>query len=228
VQLDVEQGDPAKLARPGHNPVVLARPRVRGRLATVWKTRLFDDLVCVSWAEGAMGLPVCALVARRGGCWRSRSWSGWPTGYAARPPSAGPAQCPWGGRRGRSGGGLAQHRWFEGTDRRARSGCRALTSSSLLHKTLGPGPRVRRRRERFLPGPRAVHRNRKLGPPGYARPSRRPGDTDQWLPLPCGSPSLPDHSGPGGPADVDDGPAGERAGGSLMPHAACMRLSLGW
>jgi hypothetical protein len=96
VRLDVEQGDPAKLARPGHNPVVLARPRVRGRLATVWKTRLSDDLVCVSWAEGAMGLPVCALVARRGGCWRSRSWSGWPTGYAARPPSAGPAQCPWG------------------------------------------------------------------------------------------------------------------------------------
>jgi hypothetical protein len=32
---------------------------VRGRPATVWKTRGFDDLVCVSWAEGATGHRVC-------------------------------------------------------------------------------------------------------------------------------------------------------------------------
>jgi hypothetical protein len=59
VRLLVDQGDAGKLARPGFDPVVLARPRVRGRPATVWKIRLFDDLVCVSWAEGAMGLRVC-------------------------------------------------------------------------------------------------------------------------------------------------------------------------
>jgi hypothetical protein len=59
VRLEVEQGDPGKLARPGFDPVVLARPVVRGVSAAVWKTRRFDDSVCVSWAEGTMGHRVC-------------------------------------------------------------------------------------------------------------------------------------------------------------------------
>jgi hypothetical protein len=59
-RLLVDQGDAGKLARPGLDPVVLARPVVRGVPATVWKTRRFDDSVCVSWAEGAMGHRVCA------------------------------------------------------------------------------------------------------------------------------------------------------------------------
>jgi hypothetical protein len=59
VQLLVDQGDADKLARPGLDPVMLARPVVRGVPATVWKTRRFDDSVCVSWAEGAMGHRVC-------------------------------------------------------------------------------------------------------------------------------------------------------------------------
>jgi hypothetical protein len=58
-RLSVDQGDADKLARPGFDPVVLARPVVRGVPATVWKTRRFDDSVCVSWAEGAMGHRVC-------------------------------------------------------------------------------------------------------------------------------------------------------------------------
>jgi hypothetical protein len=58
-RLLVDQGDAGKLARPGLDPVVLARPVVRGVPATVWKTRRFDDSVCVSWAEGAMGHRVC-------------------------------------------------------------------------------------------------------------------------------------------------------------------------
>jgi hypothetical protein len=59
-RLLVDQGDPDKLARPGFDPVVLARPVVRGGVpATVWKTRRFDDSVCVSWAEGGMGHRVC-------------------------------------------------------------------------------------------------------------------------------------------------------------------------
>jgi hypothetical protein len=59
VRLLVDQGDADKLARPGFDPVVLGRPVVRGVPATVWKTRLFDDSVCVSWAEGSMGHRVC-------------------------------------------------------------------------------------------------------------------------------------------------------------------------
>jgi hypothetical protein len=59
VRLLVDQGDPGKLARPGFDPVVLARPVVRGMPATVWKTRRFDDSVCVSWAEGTIGHRVC-------------------------------------------------------------------------------------------------------------------------------------------------------------------------
>jgi hypothetical protein len=58
-RLMVHQEDADKLARPGFDPVVLARPMVRGVPATVWKTRRFDDSVCVSWAEGAMGHRVC-------------------------------------------------------------------------------------------------------------------------------------------------------------------------
>jgi hypothetical protein len=58
-RLLVDQGDPEKLARPGHDPVVLVRPVVRGIPATVWKTRGFDDLICVYWAEGTMGHRVC-------------------------------------------------------------------------------------------------------------------------------------------------------------------------
>lgn len=58
-RLLIDQGDADKLARPGFDPVVLARPVVRGVSATVWKTRLFDDSVCVSWAEGTMGHRVC-------------------------------------------------------------------------------------------------------------------------------------------------------------------------
>jgi hypothetical protein len=48
-RLLVDQGDADKLAR----------PVVRGVPATVWKTRRFDDSVCVSWAEGSMGHRVC-------------------------------------------------------------------------------------------------------------------------------------------------------------------------
>jgi hypothetical protein len=64
-RLSVEQGDPDKLARPGLDPVVLARPVVRGMPGTVWKTRRFDDSICVSWAEGTMGHRVCSSGAPR-------------------------------------------------------------------------------------------------------------------------------------------------------------------
>ena len=66
VRLEVEQGDPGKLARPGFDPVVLAKPVVRGVPATVWKTRRFDDSVCVSWAEGTVGHRVCSSGAPDG------------------------------------------------------------------------------------------------------------------------------------------------------------------
>jgi hypothetical protein len=58
-RLLVDQGAAHKLGRPGFDPIVLARPVVRGVPATVWKTRRFDDLICVSWAEGSMGHRVC-------------------------------------------------------------------------------------------------------------------------------------------------------------------------
>ena len=58
-RLLVDQGAADKLARPGFDPVVLARPMVRGVPAMVWKTRRFDDSICVSWAEGSMGHRVC-------------------------------------------------------------------------------------------------------------------------------------------------------------------------
>jgi hypothetical protein len=58
-RLLVDQGDADRLAQPGFDPVVLARPMVRGVPATVWKTRRFDDSMCVSWTEGTMGHRVC-------------------------------------------------------------------------------------------------------------------------------------------------------------------------
>jgi hypothetical protein len=58
-RLLVDQGDTDRLSRPGFDPIVMAKPQVRGRPATVWKTRGFDDLVCVSWAEGGTGHRVC-------------------------------------------------------------------------------------------------------------------------------------------------------------------------
>jgi hypothetical protein len=60
VRLLVEQGGADEVGRPGLDPVVLDRPTVRGVPATVWKTKGFDDLVCVSWAEGAAGHRVCS------------------------------------------------------------------------------------------------------------------------------------------------------------------------
>lgn len=59
VRLLIDQGAADRLARPGVDPVVLARPSVRGVPAIVWKTRRFDDLICVSWAERSMGHRVC-------------------------------------------------------------------------------------------------------------------------------------------------------------------------
>jgi hypothetical protein len=60
VRLLVEQGDVDEVGRPGLDPVVLDRSTVRGMPATVWKTKGFDDLVCVSWAERLCG-PPCVL-----------------------------------------------------------------------------------------------------------------------------------------------------------------------
>lgn len=60
VRLLVEQGAVDEVGRPGFDPVVLDKPTVRGAPATVWKTKGFDDLVCVSWAEGSAGHRVCA------------------------------------------------------------------------------------------------------------------------------------------------------------------------
>lgn len=59
-RLLVEQGAVDEVGRPGFDPVVLDRPSVRGTAATVWKTRGFDDLVCVTWAEGAIGHRICS------------------------------------------------------------------------------------------------------------------------------------------------------------------------
>lgn len=58
--LDVTQGG-AALARLGYRPVVLQRTTVHGAAATVWKSRGFDDSVCLSWAEGATGFRICSL-----------------------------------------------------------------------------------------------------------------------------------------------------------------------
>lgn len=61
-RLLVEQGgeDPNELGTPGFEPVVLDRPTVRGRPATLWKSEGFDDLICVSWIEGSTGHRVCS------------------------------------------------------------------------------------------------------------------------------------------------------------------------
>lgn len=61
-QLIVEQGGETvdELGTPGHEPVVLERPTIRGRPAAVWKSEGFDDLVCVSWIEDATGHRVCS------------------------------------------------------------------------------------------------------------------------------------------------------------------------
>jgi hypothetical protein len=58
--LDLTQGG-AAVARLGYRPVVLQRPTVHGAAATVWKSRGFDDSVCLSWAEGAVGFRICSL-----------------------------------------------------------------------------------------------------------------------------------------------------------------------
>lgn len=61
-RLLVEQGGDSvdELGTPGYEPVVLDRPTIRGRSATVWKSEGFDDLVCVSWIEGSTGHRVCS------------------------------------------------------------------------------------------------------------------------------------------------------------------------
>jgi hypothetical protein len=58
--LDITQGS-ATVARLGYRPVVLQRPTVHGAAATVWKSRGFDDSVCLFWAEGAIGFRICSL-----------------------------------------------------------------------------------------------------------------------------------------------------------------------
>jgi hypothetical protein len=58
--LDITQGG-AAVARLGYRPVVLQRPTVHGATATVWKSRGFDDSVCLFWAEGATGFRICSL-----------------------------------------------------------------------------------------------------------------------------------------------------------------------
>jgi hypothetical protein len=60
-RLLVEQGGVDEVGRPGLEPVVLDRPTVRGMPAIVWQTGGFDDLVCVSWAEGSAGHRVCSF-----------------------------------------------------------------------------------------------------------------------------------------------------------------------
>jgi hypothetical protein len=58
--LDITQGG-ATVARLGYRPVVLQRPTVHGAAATVWKSRGFDDSICLFWAEGAIGFRICSL-----------------------------------------------------------------------------------------------------------------------------------------------------------------------
>jgi hypothetical protein len=58
--LDITQGG-AAVARLGYRPVILQRPTVHGAAATVWKSRGFDDSICLFWAEGAIGFRICSL-----------------------------------------------------------------------------------------------------------------------------------------------------------------------
>lgn len=55
----VDQGGPV-LDRRSAGEVVLAQATIHGAPATAWKDKGFDDLVCVSWVEGATGLRVCS------------------------------------------------------------------------------------------------------------------------------------------------------------------------
>jgi hypothetical protein len=61
VYLEVTLGGVDLAQRPTHNEVVLARPTIRGVAAKVYKSDGFDDSVCVSWAEGALGRRVCTF-----------------------------------------------------------------------------------------------------------------------------------------------------------------------
>jgi hypothetical protein len=58
--LDLTQGG-AAVARLGYRPVVLQRATVHGAAATVWKSRGFDESICLFWAEGATGFRICSL-----------------------------------------------------------------------------------------------------------------------------------------------------------------------
>jgi hypothetical protein len=58
--LDITQGG-AAVARLGYRTVVLQRTTVHGVAVTVWKSRGFDDSICLSWAEGATGFRICSL-----------------------------------------------------------------------------------------------------------------------------------------------------------------------
>jgi hypothetical protein len=57
--LVVDQGGPA-VDRRFDGQVVLARATVHGATATAWKAKGFEDVVCVSWVEGATGFGVCS------------------------------------------------------------------------------------------------------------------------------------------------------------------------
>ena len=58
--LDITQGG-AVVARLGDRPVVLMRTTVHGATAMVWNSRGFNDSICLSWAEGAIGFRICSL-----------------------------------------------------------------------------------------------------------------------------------------------------------------------
>jgi hypothetical protein len=47
-----------RVAQP-YQPVVLAKPTIRGAPATVSKTKGFDDGICATWVEGTTGHSVC-------------------------------------------------------------------------------------------------------------------------------------------------------------------------
>ena len=53
------------MARLGYRPMVVQRATVHGAAATVWKSRGFDDSVCLSWGEGASGFRICSLGSPR-------------------------------------------------------------------------------------------------------------------------------------------------------------------
>src|SRR6266542_3390919 len=51
----------AGIARLGWHPVVLAHTSVHGVPATAWKSRGFDDNVCLSWSEGSTGFALSSV-----------------------------------------------------------------------------------------------------------------------------------------------------------------------